>query len=239
VLRYRGAQLGLAWALLHPLLMLGVFGFVFGQIFSHRWVEEAGDVPFFLNLYVGLISFNLLGEPLSRATLSVRGNPSYVKKIVFPLGILPLVPVGTALVHGLVNFTILGLALTFTSTLHPTQLLIPLALLPLFLLTLGISWFAAAWGVFIKDIAQVVPVFSQILMFLSPVFYPLEAVPSTFRPAYLLNPITPTIETIRHLLAGELPTSTSWLIALAVGGMAAVLGYWQFQKLRGEFADVL
>jgi len=239
VLRYRGAQLGMIWALLHPLLMLAVFGFVFGQIFSQRWMDDQTSLPFFLSLYAGLITFNLLGEPLSRAALSVRGSPSYVKKIVFPLGILPLVPIGTSLVHGLINFIVLALALAVSGSLHPAQLLIPLALLPLLLLTLGLSWLVAAWGVFIKDITQVVPVFSQILMFLSPVFYPLDAVPAPLRPAYLLNPITPTIEAVRQLMVGQWPSPSHWLIALATGSIAALLGYWQFQKHRDEFADVL
>jgi lipopolysaccharide transport system permease protein len=148
LLRYRGAMFGVLWIFLSPLVMLAIFAFVFGQVFQARWPpQHSGGLPFWLLLYSGLITFNIFAETVSRAPSSVRGYPSFVKKIIFPLHILPLVPLGAALVHGTFNFLILVAALAWTGSLHVEILLFPVLLLPVLLLALGISWFVAgAWS---------------------------------------------------------------------------------------------
>lgn len=181
LLRYRGAMFGVLWIFLSPLLMLAIFAFIFGQVFQTRWPQQNNGLPFWLLLYGGLITFNIFAETVSRAPASVRGYPSFVKKIIFPVHILPVVPLGAALVHGIFNFLILVAALAWVGGLHGQIVLFPLLLLPVLLLALGLSWFVAAWGVFIKDMTQILPVFVQMLMFLSPVFYPMSAVPAALR----------------------------------------------------------
>ncbi|WP_294251996.1 ABC transporter permease [Propionivibrio sp.] len=125
LLRYRGAMFGVAWIFLSPLLMLAIYAFIFGQVFQTRWPHQDSGAPFWLLLYCGLIVFNLFGETVSRAPAAVRGYPSYVKKIIFPLGILPLVPLGAAFVHAAFNFLILVAALAVTGNLSPGILLFP------------------------------------------------------------------------------------------------------------------
>ena len=190
-------------------------------------------------LYSGLIVFNVFAEAVSRSPTAVRGYPSYVKKIIFPVEILPLVPLGAALVHGAFNFLILVAALVWTGQLNLQIVLYPVLLLPLALLALGLSWFLAAWGVFIKDMSQIVPPFVQMLLFLSPVLYPASAVPAALRPFYEYNPLGAVIEACRAAAVGQAINWGYWGIALALGIVAALLGYAFFRHSREEFADVL
>lgn len=239
LLRYRGAMFGVLWIFLSPLVMLVIFAFVFGQIFPARWPQNASGLPFWLLLYGGLITFNIFAETVSRAPTAVRGYPSFVKKIIFPVHILPVVPLGAALVHGAFNYLILLAALAWAGGLHVQVVLFPLLLLPVLLLALGLSWFVAAWGVFIKDMTQIVPMFVQMLMFLSPVFYPASAVPAALRPLYQYNPLGAVIETTRAIVTGQPIEWSAWCIALGGCLVAAMLGYAFFQHSREEFADAL
>jgi lipopolysaccharide transport system permease protein len=239
LLRYRGAYFGLLWVFLNPLIMLGIFVFVFGYIFQARWPVLHSEIPFAINLYCGLIAFNIFGEAVSRSPMAVRSQPSYVKKIIFPVEILPMVPLGAALVHGLFNFLILIVALLWTGHFSAQIILYPLLLLPLLLLALGASWFLAAWGVFIKDMAQIVPLFVQMLFFLSPILYTASMAPEAVRPFYELNPIGAVIEACRATVSGATIGWVSWGVSLGIGVVAAVLGQAFFQHSRDEFADVL
>lgn len=239
LLRYRGAYFGVLWVFLNPLIMLGIFTFVFGYIFQSRWPALGGGVPFALNLYCGLIAFYIFGETVGRAPGAVRDYPNYVKKIIFPVEILPLVPMGAALIHALFNTTILLAALALSGNLNSTFILYPVLLLPLVLFSLGLAWFLSAWGVFLKDMSQIVPIFVQMFMFLSPVFYPSSAVPDLIKPVYTLNPLAPVIEASRAALAGNAVDWYSWLTALALGSVVFVLGQAFFKHSREEFADAL
>jgi lipopolysaccharide transport system permease protein len=239
LLRYRGAYFGLLWIFLNPLVMLGIFVFVFGHIFQARWPAQSGGIPFALNLYCGLIAFNIVGETVGRSPAAVRGYPSYVKKIIFPVEILPVVPLGAALVHAGFNFVILVAALAWVGQINPSQLLLPLLVAPLLLFSLGLAWFLSAWGVFIKDMSQIVPVFVQMLLFLSPVFYPAEAVPPTLRPLFSHNPLGAVIESLRAALGGQEIDWSAWVMALALSVAAFLLGGLFFNHSRDEFADVL
>jgi lipopolysaccharide transport system permease protein len=239
LLRYRGAMFGVLWIFLSPLLMLTIFAYVFGQVFQARGGVAESALPFWLFLYSGLIVFNIFSETVSRSPASVRGYPSFVKKIIFPVQILPLVPLGAALVHAIFNFLILLAALAWTGNFHAQVLLFPLALIPVILLATGFAWFLGAWGVFIKDMTQIVPVFIQMLMFLSPVFYPVSAVPRMLRPLYQFNPLGHVIEFSRSLVTGQSAEWSVWGVALAISMVVAILGNFFFQHSREEFADVL
>lgn len=239
LLRYRGAMFGVLWIFLSPLLMLGIFAFVFGHIFQARWPLQQEGLPFWLILYSGLIVFNIFAEAVSRSASAVRGYPSYVKKIIFPVEILPLVPLGAGLMHAAFNFLILLVALAWTGNLHGQMLLFPVLLVPVLLLAVGFSWFLAAWGVFIKDMTQIVPLFVQMLLFLSPVFYPVSAVPEVLHPIYLHNPLGAVIEAGRAATLGIAISWTPWVTALVIGLVTAILGYAFFQHSREEFADAL
>jgi lipopolysaccharide transport system permease protein len=239
LLRYRGAMFGVLWIFLSPLLMLAIFAFVFGEIFQSRWPQQPDGLPFWLILYIGLIVFNLFAEPVARAPATVRGQPSYVKKIIFPVEILPLVPLGAGIVHAAFNLLILAAALAWTGHLSAGLFLFPLLVVPVLLLALGLAWFLAAWGVFIKDMTQIVPLFVQMLLFLSPVFYPASAVPAFLQPLYRFNPLGAVIEAVRAALLGLPVGWASWTAALCASLLAALLGLAFFSHAREEFADAL
>ncbi len=239
LLRYRGAMFGVLWIFLSPLLMLAIFAFVFGHVFQARWPEQREGLPFWLILYCGLIVFNVFGETVARAPTAVRSLPSYVKKIIFPVDILPLVPLGAALVHAAFNWALFAAAAAWTGNLSAGLLLAPVLILPALLLALGLAWFLAAWGVFIKDMSQIVPLFVQMLLFLSPVFYPASAVPPGLTFLYDANPLGAVIEAARAAAFGLPVPWAAWMASLAAGLAAAVLGHAFFQHSRDEFADAL
>lgn len=239
LLRYRGAMFGVLWIFLSPLLMLAIFAFVFGQIFQARWPQSDGGVPFWILLYGGLIAFNLFSETVSRSPTAVRSYPSYVKKIIFPVEILPVVPLGASLVHVVFNLLILVSVLAFTGFLHVSILLFPILLLPLVFFSLGLAWFLSAWGVFIKDMTQIVPVFVQMLLFLSPVFYPVSVLPQGLQSFYMYNPIGAVIEACRAVIVGNEVSWISWGSVFGLSILVFILGHAFFQHSREEFADVL
>jgi len=239
LLRYRGAMFGVAWVFINPLIMLGIYAYVFGHIFQARWPQQGNGAPFWLVLYSGLIAFNIFSDTISRAPTAVKNYPNFVKKIIFPVEILPLVPLGAALVHAMFNVLILLAALAWAGQLNLQVILYPLMLLPLVLIALGLSWFLAAWGVFIKDMSQIVPPFVQMLLFLSPVLYPAASVPESFRPLYHYNPLGAVIEACRSAALGQPINWTSWASALVLGLVASGLGLAFFKHSREEFADAL
>lgn len=238
LLRYRGAMFGIAWMFLNPLLMLAIFAVIFGQVFQARWQQQAG-IPYWLLLYIGLIIFNLFAEPVGRAPATVRGHPSYVKKIVFPVEILPLVPLCAGLIHAIFNGLILTVALAWTGHLSPSLILLPILVTPVLLLGVGLAWFLAAWGVFIKDMSQIIPLFIQMLLFMSPVLYPASAAPQTLQPLYDVNPLGVVIEAARAAVAGLPICWSAWGLSLASGLAVALLGLAFFNHARDEFADAL
>jgi lipopolysaccharide transport system permease protein len=240
--RYRGSVLGLAWSFFTPLLMLSVYTFVFGVIFKARWGSGAESrTEFALVLFVGMMVFNLFAECLSRAPSLVLVNPNYVKRVVFPLEVLPWVAVAAALFHLGVSLLVWLVAhLLLLGTPPATALLLPAVMLPLLLFTLGASWLLASLGVYLRDVGQFINILITVLMFLAPVFYPATAVPESLRGWLYANPLTLPIEMARDVLYwGRLPNGGLWLASLAAGGLVAWAGFAWFQKTRKGFADVL
>ncbi|RRV08487.1 ABC transporter permease [Pseudomonas sp. v388] len=240
--RYRGSIMGLTWSFFNPVLMLAVYTFVFSEIFSARWVGvDVGKGGFAILLFVGMIVHGLFAECANRAPSLVMANSNYVKKVVFPLEILPVITLGSALFHSCVSLVVLLIAqLVILNTLYWTALLFPLILLPLMLGTLGFSWLLASLGVYLRDVGQVITVLTTVLLFLSPVLYPMAALPEAYRPWLQLNPLTYIIEESRNvLLFGSVPDWTDFGIAMLIGSGIAVLGFWFFQKTRKGFADVI
>lgn len=239
--RYKGSAMGLAWSFFNPVFMLVVYTFVFSMIFKSRWGGDESRTLFAVVLFVGMIVLGLFSEVLNRAPSLILSNVNYVKKVVFPLEILPVIAMGAALFHSLISLGVLLVAFVlFNGYLHWTVIFTPLVLLPLVIVTLGISWMLAAIGVFLRDVGQTIGIITTVLMFLSPVFYPVTAVPEKFRPFIMANPLTFIIEQAREVLVwGHTP---NW-IGLGVYTMAATVvawaGYALFQKTRKGFADVL
>jgi len=238
--RYKGSVMGLAWTFIIPIFMLTIYTFVFSEIFKSRWGDDS-KTQFALVLFVGIIILNLFSEVINRSPDLILSNVNYVKKVVFPIEILPVISMGAALFHSLISLIVMILGFVLLNGfLHWTVIFFPLVLLPLVILTMGLAWILASLGVFLRDVGQTVSVATTMLMFLSPVFYPITAVPERFRPFIMANPLTFIIEQARSvLISGYLP---NWL-GLGAYTLAATfiawVGYAWFQKTRKGFADVL
>ncbi len=242
--RYKGSVMGLAWSFFNPVFMLVVYTFVFSEIFKSRWVGVGGDdskTQFAVVLFVGLIALNLFAEVINRAPGLITSNVNYVKKVVFPIEILPVIAMGAALFHSLISLGVLLIAfIIFNGYLHWTVVFIPLVLMPLVILSLGIAWVLASLGVFLRDVGQTIGLITTVLMFLSPVFYPITAVPERFRPFIMANPLTFIIEQVREVVIwGHTPNWTGIWIYTIVAMLIAWAGFAWFQKTRKGFADVL
>jgi len=242
IARYKGSYLGILWSFITPLFLLIVFTFVFSVIFQARWGVSSGNkIEFALILFCGLTVFNIFAECLNSSPNMILNNVNYVKKVVFPLEILPLVILGSALVHAGISLIILfaGVAV-FMQTINWTMIFLPLVILPLMLMSLGLSWFIAALGVYLRDIGHLVGVITQALMFLTPIFYPISIIPEKYLIFYYLNPIGYVVEDMRRIIIwGQLPDWGWLMFGTALSGLVAYLGYFWFQKARGGFADVL
>ena len=241
--RYRGSTLGWRWSLLNPLLLLAVYTFVFGVVFRARWPQFSGDRlgEFALVLFCGLLVLNLFAECLSRSPGLVLSQPSYVKRVVFPLEILPVVALGSALFNTAIGLLVLiGAHLVIQGALSWTVILAPVVLLPLVLFTLGLMFSLASLGVFLRDLPYVVSLALQALTFLTPVFYPVEALPAWARPIIAANPLAPAVDDLRRVvLWGQPPAWTRLFLSLLAGLAVLVLGRAWFGRTRHAFADVL
>ncbi len=241
--RYRGSMLGLAWSFFTPVLMLAVYTFVFSVVFKARWGigGEESKTQFAVVLFVGMIVHGLFAEVLNRAPGLVLSNVNYVKKVVFPLEILPFITMGAALFHTLISIGVLLLAfILFNGFLYWTVIFLPLVLLPLIILTLGLAWFLASLGVYLRDVGQTIGIITMIMMFLSPVFYPISAIPESIQPIIMANPLTFIIEQARDVVIwGRLPNVWGLILYTLIASSVAWLGYIWFQKTRRGFADVL
>ena len=242
--RYKGSALGLAWSFFNPVFMLVVYTFVFSEIFKSRWGGIGGDdskTQFALVLFVGMIVLSLFSEVLNRAPGLILSNVNYVKKVVFPIEILPVIVMGAALFHSLVSFCVLLAAFSlFNGYLHWTAVFTPLVLLPLIILTTGLAWMLASLGVFLRDVGQTIGIITTVMTFLAPVFYPITAVPERFRPFIMANPLTFIIEQARAVLIwGNPPNWLGLSIYTLTATVVAWAGYAWFQKTRKGFADVL
>lgn len=243
VARYRGSFGGLLWTVITPIIMLLVYTFVFSVVFKARWAvdDEQTRTQFAIVLFAGLLMHGLLAEVLNACTSVIASNANYVKKVVFPLEILPVIQLCVSLFQCLIGIAVLLLAnLLFNHSVPFTAPLIVFVLLPLSLLTLGGAWFVAALGVYVRDVAQVTQVLTAILLFVSPVFFPVSAIPEAFQAVIRLNPLTFLIEQAREVLVwGNLPDFLGLLMYTAASVVVAWLGYAWFQGTRKGFADVL
>lgn len=240
--RYRGSMMGIFWSFFNPVLMLLVFTFVFSVIFEARWQTDSDSkTEFALVLFAGLIVFNLFAECFNRAPTLILSNVNYVKKVVYPLEILPCVTIVSAMFHCFVSLSAwLLVYIVFFGVPNYTIIYIPLILFPFFLFIIGLSWALASLGVFLRDISQFIGVFTTLLMFLSPIFFPATAMPEDYRYLLYINPLTPVIELTRDVLFwGSSPDFLMLGIYWFSSFIFAWIGFAWFQKTRKGFADVL
>lgn len=242
--RYQGSYLGLLWSFVIPLVMLVVYTFVFSVVFKIRWeggTDAGNHAEFALALFAGLIAFNLFSESIALAPGLIVNNPNYVKKVIFPLEILPLSIVGATLINSLFSLVVLLLGeMVILGQVSWVLVYLPLVYLPLIFLSIGLAWFLASLGVFIRDMNQLMGVIVQILFFLTPIFYPISAIPPKLRPLIYLNPLTMIVNSFRQVIVLEKPPDGSELFLMIAGTFGVcLLGYVWFMKSKKTFADVI
>lgn len=221
--------------------MLGVYAFVFTAVLKAQWTQSGPRSEFVMILYAGLIVFNFFAECVNRAPSLVIANVNYVKKVVFPLEVLPIVTLGAAAFQLAINLIVWFIFhLVWIGIPSATILCLPIVLLPLVAMTAGVSWFLASLGVFLRDVNQVIGIAITVLMYLSPVFYPLSTLPPQFRPFMLLSPLTLVVEQARGvMLWATLPDWTAWFVYFLISILVASLGFNWFRLTKRGFADVL
>jgi lipopolysaccharide transport system permease protein len=240
---YKGSFLGAVWSFLYPLLLLVVYAFVFSRVFKMRWSLAPKDTlgSFALILFCGSIPFTFLSQVMQRSTMVVIQHANLVTKVVFPLDLLPASVVTAAMLNGGIATVVLLVAELALWHRVPPQIfyVVPLAI-TLLILALGLSYILAALGVFVRDVANIVPILTQMLFFLTPITYPLEAVPEKYRVIVLLNPLAPIVIDWRNaLLTGQAP-HWRWVGALfALGLVTLLVGHFLFHRMRRAFAEVL
>jgi lipopolysaccharide transport system permease protein len=242
VLRYRGSVLGVVWSVLSPALTLGIFTFVFGVMLRPRWSPESTDTTeFALLLYLGLCVFWFVSECVSESPSLIANHSPYVKKVVFPLEILPWVSVSNALFHTAIRLVVYFAAAALLAPSPTwTAVLVPLVFVPLCLSTLGVCWILAAAGVFLRDLGEIVSLILTALLFLSPVFYSIDSVPESLRFLILANPISLPVDQLRDVAyRGALPDPTTWAALTGVSYALAWSGSAIFRRARSAFADVV
>lgn len=240
--RYRSSALGWAWYILNPLFLLSVFTLVFSTIFGMRWGGgESGKLLFALNVFAGLLVNSFFAESWQRAAQSVLGQPALVKKVSFPLYLLPMVVSFSALAHCVLGLAVLLAIVPFVMDVPVVQLLYAaLALPPMLLLSIGVGWLLAGLTVYLRDLAQVLALALTAMMFLAPVFYPMSQVPEHLQVWLLLNPITVPAESLRVAFLGGTAFPVEWLLGYWAGALLLFgIGALVFRFLARGFADVL
>jgi len=241
--RYKGSFIGMGWSFIQPLVMLCVYTFVFSVIFRARWgvAADEGKAAFALTLFMGLITFNVFSEVANSAPTLVLANVNYVKKVVFPLEILPLVRLLSALINALFSLGVLLLGiLVVNHSIHWTALLLPLIWLPMIIFTLGCGYFLASLGVFVRDMGTAIGVLTTMLFFLTPIFYPISAVPEQLRIVFRINPLAIFVEDARRVvLWGLFPDWPWFFLGLVLSVAVLIFGFLWFIKSKKAFADVI
>jgi lipopolysaccharide transport system permease protein len=240
--KYKGSIFGALWILITPLLMLSIYTFVFSVVFNARWgTASVNRLDFALFVFSGLIFFNFFAESLARSPSLILENISFVKKVVFPTEILPIIVILGSLFGAMVNFIILLLIYLFVNGLPPaTVIFFPLLFVPIVLFTLGVCWLLSSLGVFVRDLKPAIGILITMIMFLCPIFYPISAVPAEFQKVMLINPLAiPLEESKKILFFGELPDLYWLMISTSVSVVCCWLGYAWFMLTKKGFADVV
>lgn len=239
--RYRGSTVGLFWSVIHPLIMLGLYTFVFSTILKVRVGASEGTDQFALYLFCGLLPWNAFAEGLNRSTGVILENTNLIKRAVFPSEILPVYPVITGIVAELIGFVILVAALLLTGRpIGPVMLLLPVILLLQAVLTIGLAWIIAGITVFIRDLGQMLGMMLTLWVFLTPIFYPPSVIPETLRVFLAVNPMYALVEAYRSvILRGEFPALGGVVLTALIGIVIFLVGYRVFTKMQPVFADVL
>ena len=240
--RYRTSLLGVAWSFINPLVLLSVYTFVFGVVFRQRWGGAEGSLSQFgLVLFAGMIAFGVFSECMSRAPGLIVSTPNYVKRVVFPLELLAVSVLGSALFHAAISLMVLLVVdIALGGIPQWTWLLVPVAIVPVACLSLGLLWGLSSLGVFVRDLSYAVALVVQVLFFLTPIFYPLSAVPESLQGLIRWNPLVPAVDAVRASIFPDITASWGAVgVSAAIGVLVMIVGYAWFMRTRRSFGDVL
>ncbi|HEY6046886.1 MAG TPA: ABC transporter permease [Pyrinomonadaceae bacterium] len=239
--RYKGSALGIAWAILTPVVMIAIFTIIFAGIFKAKFGVTNSQWDYALYLFCGLLPWNAFQESLSASATAIVARANLVKRVVFPLETIPVAQTLAAIVNQLFGTAALLLGIVLIRHQLPaTTLYLPLLLIPQFIVTVGGAWLIASLGVFIRDIVQGISLLLMAWMYLTPIIYPESIVPESYRPIVNLNPFTPLIRSYRSiLLDGAMPDWRGLAYFTGFAVVVFVFGYWWFARTRKNFADVV
>lgn len=242
ILKYKGSVFGIFWSMINPIVLLIVYTFVFSKIFELRLGNNFNiEGGFSFYIFSGLITFYLFSETISGCNSLITNNPNYVKKIAFPLEILPITILLTSLFQFFINFGILFLAFFYLNEMPSVKIfLFPILYIPYIIFIIGVSWFVSAAGVFFRDLSQMINLLITVLMFMTPIFYPLEIIPSQYKFIFNLNPLVLPVEITRFLF--DFPNNfniESYFIYLISSSLFFLLGLAFFLKTKKYFSDVI
>ena len=239
--RYKASYGGMFWAFVQPLFLLTIYTVAFGVILKARWGFAGTTWEYALMLFAGLIVFNACSEVLNKSTTLITTNPNFVKKVVFPLWLLPVVTVTTALIHALIGVGVwlVGYTLLIGAP-KVTIFFLPLVLICFVPVLLGLGWLLSSVGVLVKDISQLAGMFSRALLFLTPIFYSIDAAPPKLQMLLILNPLTFVVEQFRLVLFyGQIPALKSLAVYFVLASVFAWASYALFNRLRPNFSDMV
>lgn len=240
--RYRGSLLGIFWSFVHPLLLLATYTFVFSFVFRASWPGMEGrPLVFALMVFCGLIPFTMISEVSTKSCNAIRSSSSYVKRVTFPLEVLPVIPVGSAVVHMATSLVVLAIGqLLILHTIPWTFIFIPVVLVPYFLILVAAAFLLACLGVFFRDLGHLVTVGLTLLMFLSPILYPGSMVPDWAGILLSYNPLAYVAEELRAVAVwGLVPSAAPWIRHTLSGVLICAGAMTLFHLARRRFADVL
>jgi len=240
--RYQGSALGAMWLVIAPLLQLLIYTFVFSIVFKAKWdLPVEGRLVFAVVFFSGLIVYNIFAECVNRGPRLILENPNYVKRLVFPLEIMPWVAAVSALFNFCIGLALLAVIYLIQFGIPPASALaVPLLIIPFVMMTIGLTYWLAATGVYLRDLAQIVVLITMLLMFVTPIFYSTDQVPESFRIFIEINPISSVLGQIRGcLFEAKWPDPVWFIAAFAFGWGVLYAGYAWFTKTRKGFADVV
>ena len=239
--RYKGSALGIAWAVLTPVVMIAIFTFIFAGIFGARFGASDSHWDYALYLFCGLLPWSMFQESVQQSSNTIVNHSNLVKRVVFPLEALPAAQVFAALGNQLfATIALLVATIIIRQRLDLTALWFPVLLIPQLLLALGAAWLIASLGVFLRDIAQGVTLLLMAWLYLTPIIYPEAMVPERFRWFINLNPFTPLVRSYRRIfLDGQMPDWRGLVYFTALAVVIFIFGYWWFARTRKSFADVV
>jgi len=239
--RYKGSAIGLFWSVVHPLVMLVLYTYIFSSILKVRVGAAEGTGSFAIYLFCGMLPWNAFAEGVNRSTGIILDHSNLIKRTIFPSEILPIYPVVSGILTQLIGMVILLVALLVTAhPLHPLILVLPALLLFQFAMTVGLAWIVAGITVFVRDLGQIVGLVMTVWIFLTPIFYPPTLIPERLQFLLTANPMHALVEAYRSLiLRGQFPSWGSLALLTSVALAIFLLGHWVFTRMQGAFADVI